>query len=264
MPVAWKAWAFFKRDLLTDVSYKLSFAFQTLDVVAGIGAFYFLAQMLGKRAYRGYEPFPFLLIGMAVNGYMTTSMVCFAQAMRGNQPLGTLKTVLTTPTSPIAFVLLSSLYPFLRSALDAALYALAGMLFGLSLGRMNLPAVLLLFLLSGFAFIGIGIFSATFTLVFKRGDPLLWFFGILSWLIGGVFYPVEVLPRFLRHAAQLLPITHTLAGMRAAVLGGASVRELIPQIATLAVFGLVGLPLSLLAFHFGVRWAKVTGTLSHF
>jgi hypothetical protein len=26
----------------------------------------------------------------------------------------------------------------------------------------------------------------------------------------------------------------------------------------------VGLPLSLLAFHLGVRWAKITGTLSHF
>ena len=264
MPLAWKAWAFFKRDLITDISYKLSFAFQVVDILVGIGAFYFLARILGRGAFRGYEPFAFILVGMAVNGYMTTSLTCFAQAIRGNQPLGTLKTVLATPTSPIAFVLFSSLYPILRAAFDAGLYVLGGVMLGLSLARVDLLAVTLLFFLSVLAFNSVGILSATFTLVFKRGDPLLWLFAGLSWLLGGVFYPVEVLPRFLRNAAQWLPITHALAGMRAALLRGAPARELLPQIGALAVFGLVGLPVSVLAFHFGVRWAKVTGTLSHF
>jgi len=264
MPVAWKAWAFFKRDLYSDLSYKLSFAFQVVNILVGIGAFYFLARILGKAAFRGYEPFPFILVGMAVNGYMSTSLACFAQAIRGNQPLGTLKMVLVTPTSPVAFVLYSSIYPFLRAALDALLYLLAGTLFGLSLGRVNLPAVLLFFLLSVAAFSSIGILSATFTLVFKRGDPFLWLFGGLSWLLGGVFYPREVLPRFLQHAGQLLPITHALVGMRAALLRNASILELLPQIGVLGVFALAGLPLSLLAFHLGVRWARTTGTLSHF
>jgi ABC-2 type transport system permease protein len=249
MPVAWKAWAFFKRDLITDLSYKLSFAFQVVDILVSIGAFYFLARILGKAAFRGYEPFPFILVGMAVNGYMSTSLVCFAQAIRGNQPLGTLKMVLVTPTSPVAFVLFSSLYPFLRAALDAVFYLLAGTMFGLSLARVNLLAVLLIFLLSVAAFSSIGILSATFT---------------LSWLLGGVFYPLEVLPRFLQDAGQLLPITHALVGMRAALLRNASIPELLPQIGVLGVFALVGLPLSLLAFHLGVRWARITGTLSHF
>jgi ABC-2 type transport system permease protein len=164
----------------------------------------------------------------------------------------------------VAFVLFSSLYPFVRAAFDALLYLLAGMMFGLSLAHVNFLAVLLLFLLSAAAFSSIGILSATFTLVFKRGDPLLWLFGGLSWLLGGVFYPLQVLPRFLQHAAQLLPITHALVGMRAALLHHASILEVLPQIGVLGLFGLVGMPLSLLAFHLGVRWAKVTGTLSHF
>jgi ABC-2 type transport system permease protein len=264
MPVAWKAWAFFKRDLLTDLSYKVSFAFQVVDVLVGIAAFYFLARMLGKDAFRGYQPFAFILVGMAVNGYMSTSLVCFAQSIRGSQPVGTLKMALATPTSPVAFVLLSSVYPLVRAAFDGVLYLLGGVLLGLSLARVNLPAVLVVFLLSALAFSSIGILSATFTLVLKRGDPLLWLFGGLSWLLGGVFYPVEVLPRFLQHAAQLLPITHALVAMRAALLGSASIAQLLPQIAILGLFALAGVPLSLLAFHWGVRWAKVTGTLSHF
>jgi ABC-2 type transport system permease protein len=172
--------------------------------------------------------------------------------------------VLVTPTSPVAFILYSSLYPFVRATVDAVLYLLAGTLFGLSLGRVNLPAMLLLFLLSAVAFSSIGILSATFTLVFKRGNPILWLFGSLSWLLGGVFYPVEVLPRFLQHAGQFLPITHALVGMRAALLGGVSIAQVLPQIGMLGLFGLVGLPVSLLGFYWGVRRARTSGTLSHF
>jgi ABC-2 type transport system permease protein len=261
---AWKAWAFFKRDLATDLSYKLSFAFQVANVVVSIAAFYFFARILGRGAFHGYEPFAFILIGMAVNDYMTTSMVCYGQAIRGNQPLGTLKMVLATPTSPTAFLLYSSLYPVWRSAADAVLYVSAGLLFGLELARVNVLGVLVIFLLSVMAFSSIGILSATFTLVFKRGDPLMWLVGGLSWLLGGVYYPIDILPRFLRDAAQLLPITHALAGMRAALLGGASFGTLLPQIGVLALFALVGLPLSLAGFCWGLRRARVTGTLSHF
>lgn len=264
MGIAWKAWAFFKRDLVTDLSYKFSFAFQVADILVGIAAFYFLSRIVGRSAFHHYEPFAFILVGMAVNGYMTTSLVCYGQAIRGSQPLGTLKMVLATPTSPTAFVLLSSLYPVWRSAVDALLYVLAGLLFGVELARANVLAVLLIFLLSVMAFSSIGILSATFTLVFKRGDPLMWFVGGLSWMLGGVYYPVDILPRFLRGAAQLLPITHALVGMRAALLNGASLQELLPQIGILALFGFVGLPVSLAAFYWGVRRARVTGTLSHF
>jgi ABC-2 type transport system permease protein len=264
MSIAWKAWAFLKRDFFTDLSYKLSFALQVVDVLVGVGAFYFLARMIGRTAFHGYEPFAFILVGVAVNGYMTTMLVCYANSIRGGQPLGTLKMVLATPTSPASFVLFSSVYPMIRALFDALLYLLGGYVLGLSLAKANIPVALLIFLLSECAFSSIGIFSATFTLVSKRGDPLLWLFGGLSWLLGGVYYPVEVLPRFLRAAAQLLPITHALVAMRAALLEHASAGALSGQIAILAAFGLVGLPLSLLAFHLGVRWTKITGTLSHF
>ena len=264
MPIVWKTWAFFKRDFYADISYKLSFAFQVVDILIGLGSFYFLARLIGPASFHGYRPFPFLLVGVAVNGYMTTSLACYSHSIRGSHPLGTLKAVLATPTSPVGFVLFSSVYPMVRAAFDAFLYLLGGLVMGLSLAKVNVPVALLVFLLSEIAFSSIGILSATFTLVFKRGDPLLWLFGGLSWLLGGVYYPIDVLPRFLRGAAQWLPITHALIAMRAALLEHVSAAALSPHIAVLGAFGLVGLPVSLLAFYGGVRWAKITGTLSHF
>jgi ABC-2 type transport system permease protein len=135
---------------------------------------------------------------MAVNGYMSTSLACYANSIRGGHPLGTLKMVLATPTSPLQFIFLSSLYPIVRAVVDASLYLAAGSLLGLSTANANYPGVVLIFVFSELAFSSIGILSATFTLVFKRGDPLLWLFGGLSWLLGGVYYPIDILPRILR------------------------------------------------------------------
>ncbi|MBI3933347.1 MAG: ABC transporter permease [Acidobacteria bacterium] len=259
-----KAWAFFRRDFRNDVSYRLSFLLEILNIILTLASFYFLSKLLGEQVSGRYAPFPFLLLGMAVNGYMTTALYCFSQSIRGSQQMGVLKAVLATPVSPLAFVFFSSLYPLFRAALDAMVYLAGGVLLGVSLANMNLLSALVLFVLSALAFASIGILSATFTLVFKKGDPLLWAFGGLSWLLGGVFYPLEVLPPLLRQAAALLPITHALTGMRMAMLEGASLSMLVPQIEALALFAAIGLPLSLLLFRSGMHWTRTSGSLGHY
>jgi ABC-2 type transport system permease protein len=259
----WRAWVFFKRDLVTDWSYRFSFALETFHILITVAAFYFLASIVGEKELDGYASFPFILVGLGVNAYMTTCFVCFAQAVRGNQLAGTLKAVLTSSISPAEFLVLSSGYPFVRATIDAIAYALGGLLFGLSLDRVNLGAAALVFVTSILAFSSIGLVSATFTLLFKRGDPLLWLFGSGSWLLGGVMYPNSVLPPALRDAAELLPITHALRGLRAAVLSNASIVDVWPQVQALVLFATIGLPLSVIAFNLGLRRARIAGTLGH-
>ena len=260
---AWKAWVFFKRDFVTDWSYRFSFALETIHILITVAAFYFLSGIVGTRELDGYASFPFILVGLGVNAYMTTCLVCFSQAVRGNQLTGTLKAVLTTATSPTQFLVFSSGYPFVRATLDAMIYVVGGLLFGLSFDRVNVGAAALLFVVSVLAFSAIGLVSATLTLVFKRGDPLLWLFGSGSWLLGGVMYPTAVLPPALRDISELLPITHALRGLRAAVLTNASVLDVLPHVEALALFAIVGLPLSVLAFDVGLQRARIAGTLGH-
>jgi ABC-2 type transport system permease protein len=253
MPVMWKLRAFIRRDLAIDFSYRLSFALQAAHVLTAVAAFYFLSQLVGDTRPQGYASFPFMLVGLSVNAYMITCFVCFSQAIRGGQPAGTLKAILATPTSSGAFLLCSSVYPFIRASLDA----------GVTLRHVNLLAVALVFVLSLLAFSSIGILSATFTLVFRRGDPLLWLFGSGSWLLGGVLYPIDLLPVPLQQLATLLPITHAAEGMRAALLGGASPALIAAEVRALTLFALVGFPASMLVFHLGIDHAKRAGTLDH-
>lgn len=259
----WKAYAFVKRDVATDWSYKLSFVLEAAHVGIAVAAYYFFSQLLGGRRPGGYASFPFILVGIAVNAYMTTCLVCFSQTIRSGQLMGTLKAVLATPTTPTTFLVCSSTYPFIRASLDAVVYAVAGMLFGLSVSHLNAFSAILVLVLSLLAFSSIGILSATFTLVFKRGDPLLWLFGSGSWLLGGVLFPTDLLPPFLQHVGMVLPITHAVSGMRAALLTGASPLEISRELAALGIFASIGVPVSLVMFRLGVEHVKRIGALDH-
>jgi ABC-2 type transport system permease protein len=128
----------------------------------------------------------------------------------------------------------------------------------------NWLGALLLLGASVLAFSGLGILSASYLLVFKRGNPVNWAILGLSSVAGGMMYPISVLPVWLQRMARLIPITYSLEGMRAAILGHASMRELLSPVAGLLLFAAILLPVSFAIFSWALRRTKVTGTLTHF
>ena len=64
----------------------------------------------------------------------------------------------------------------------------------------------------------------------------------VSGLVGGMMYPVSVLPGPLRFLARLIPVTYSLEGMRAALLAGAGWSQLWPSIAALLLFAAILIP----------------------
>jgi ABC-type multidrug transport system permease subunit len=99
--------------------------------------------------------------------------------------------------------------------------------------------------------------------VTARGNPASWAIRTASTVLGGVFYPVAVLPEGLRVLAQALPITHALELLRGSLLLGEGLGELWTSLAALAGITAVLLPLSLAACALALRVARGGGTLGH-
>ena len=159
----------------------------------------------------------------------------------------------------------SSLYPFVLLSLRTTIYLGWGAaLFGFPLRDANWLGAICILAASVLAFSGLGILSASYLLVFKRGNPVNWAVLGVSSVVGGMMYPVSVLPKWLQYLARLVPVTYSLEGMRAAMLGHASMRELWPSLAALLAFTAVLLPVSFLAFSWALRRTKIAGTLTHF
>ena len=265
-----KTLAFLKRDFLIEVSYRFSFVFQLASVFLSVASYYFLARFIGRSFVPGLEPyggdyFAFVLVGVALHEYLATSLDAFSRSIRESQVAGTLEALLSTQTSLPTIIFSSAAYPFLWTSFSVVLYFALGMgLFGVPLAQRNWAAATLILMLAIVVFSGLGILSASFVMVFKRGSPVAWLFGGLSWLLGGVLYPVTVLPEWLQLVSWLLPTTYAIEGMRAALLQAAPWSQLWRSLGPLLLFALAVLPLSLVSFHYATRRTRITGTLAHY
>jgi ABC-2 type transport system permease protein len=261
------ALAFLKRDFYNAISYRLSFLLQFGGIFLIVTVFYFLSQLFGSAmatqlGVYGGDYFSFVLIGLAFSGYMGLSLSSFAQSIRENQMTGTLEIMLLSPTRLSAILLSSSLWSYVLTTVRVIIYLLLGVLvFGFSLSQANLLAALVVLLLSITSFSGIGIISAAFVLVLKKGDPISWLFGSASALLAGVFYPVSVLPDWLEPLSRLLPLTYALDAMRLTMLQGYSLFDVGFDILVLLGFTLFLTPATFMVFLLALKRAKMEGSL---
>ncbi len=221
-----KGWAFLKKDWRNLKSYRLAFTMQFLGIFFSVAIFFFISRLVGGsvnpylKSYGG-DYFSFVLIGIAFTGFLHTGLNTFASAISGAQGSGTLEAMLVTPTRISEILFSSSLWSFLMTGLNALLYLLFGFLFfGFSFGKANLLSASLVFFLTLFIFSGLGIISASFIMVLKRGDPISWLFGSFSSFVGGTYFPVKILPLWLQKISYLVPLFYSLRAMRLAVLQG--------------------------------------------
>jgi ABC-type multidrug transport system ATPase subunit/ABC-type multidrug transport system permease subunit len=262
--------AFLKRDWLTEISYPFSFILQIFGIFFSVAVFYFISRLVGPAAAPyigryGGDYFSFVVIGIAFASYFGVGLSSFANNLRQAQTTGVLEAMLAAPSRLSWIILASSQWDYLLTTLRVIIYLLAAaLLMPAGLPRSNYPAALLVLLLTLVSFSSLGILAASFIMVLKRGDPIAWLFNAASALLGGVYYPLEVLPGGLRTLGRLLPITYALDAMRLALLQGAPASTFTADILILAGYSALLLPLSLFAFRYAVRRARVEGSLSHY
>lgn len=263
-------WAFLWRDLRNEVSYRLAFFLELVGILPAVLMFYFLSKLFGDmisgplEEYGG-QYFPFVLVGIAAQNYLMLALRSFATSIREAQLSGTLEAVLTTPVPLPMFLVGSTLYPFVLNALRIFLYlAVGSLLFGAGLDWTQWPGVMVVLLLTVTSFSSLGILSGAFTLYFKKGDPLNWIFSVASWLLGGVYYPVSVLPAWLQELAAFVPMTHVVESLRMLLLGHHKLPDAASHLLPLCLWSLLVLPASVFCFRCSLKQARVKGNLGHY
>lgn len=264
-----KVAAFFWRDFAIARGYRGALLLETLEALFGVATFYYLSRFvqspeLTSELPTGTNYFAFALVGFAFFDYLSVSLSAFDSSVEEARQNRTLEALLVTQT-PLPVILAgSAVYPFAALAVRTCVYlAWGALLFGFRTQSANWPGAAVILLVSILAFAGLGILSASYTVLFKRGNPAKWVVLGVSGLVGGMMYPISVLPVPLQMLARLIPVTYSLEGMRAALLAGAGWKELFPSIGALFVFAAVLIPLSFAVFSWALRRTKITGTLTH-
>jgi len=265
-----KAGIFLRRDFQTQASYRLNFIMRLARIIIATAVFYFISQAVGTAVgsyLQSYDTdyFHFALLGVAFYPFVSLSISSLSDVVGRYQHNGTLEMLFLSPTSILTTLSLSTLWGYCWALLQALGYLLiATLFFHAYLNWSNLFATLLVVVLAVAANIGLGFINAGFVLVTKRPSPLVSVMALSTNLLAGLYFPIEVLPTWLRGLSYLLPATYALSALRRTMLQETSLFAVGRELLVLSGFTLVLLPLGLLIFHYAIRWAKRDGSLTQY
>jgi ABC-2 type transport system permease protein len=259
--------AFIRRDFLVAWSYRMSFFTDLVNLIGQALLFYFVGLMVDESVlptYGGTEVtyLEFASIGMVLALFVHFGLQRVAAAVRSEQLMGTLESLLTSPTSnstlQLGSVAFDLVYLPIRLGVFLAALALA---FGLHLQPSGvLPAIAVLAAFLPFIW-GLGVASAGVVLTFRRGGGAIGFGVAALGLLSGAYFPLELLPGWLEAAAAVNPIALAIDGMREALLGGGGWSVVLPAIAVLLPLSVLSLLFGLAVFALALRRERRTGAV---
>jgi ABC-2 type transport system permease protein len=265
-----RVWAFVVRDFQLTLSYRLQFFLRVLTILLMVTTLFFISKTFTGRAdcpcaespfTQWRDPLAAWITGLAVLNYFMTGFSSLANAIRAEQTQGTLESVLLSPISVPTVVVASSAWDFVQATLFSFLYLFFGwFFFGVSFQGSYLLALLFL-VLTTLVLACLGILSASFAMVFKRGDPFAVLLGTGSALFSGVFFPTQLLGAGFGSVSRILPPTYGLDGIRRVLIEGQGLAEVHEPLLTLIIFLAILLPFSLWVFGRAIRRAKREGSL---
>ena len=258
--------AFARRDLLVAWSYRGAFVGEWIALFTGVLTFYFVGLMVDRSTLPSYGGthatyMEFVAAGIALAAFIQLGLGRVAAALRGEQLMGTLESLLMTPTSVATIQIGSAVYDLLYVPIRTALFFLiVAVAFGLHFEPSGIvPAAIALIVFIPFVW-GLGVASAALTLTFRRGSGV---FGVaVSTLVvgSGAFFPLDLLPLWLSAAARFNPVSVAVEGIRKPLLGGGW-SGVWPDALLLAPVSVLTLLLGLYAFRLALQRERRRGTL---
>jgi ABC-2 type transport system permease protein len=205
----------------------------------------------------------YLLVGTLVWHYLSVVFDNVSEMIAWERWEGTIEYTFMAPVSRLTHMLGQTAFSLVYGLLHTALILVAVTLFfHLDLSRANVGGGLAVLTAGSLSFIGFGIMAAVLPLLFpERGAQMTHVIQAVLLLVSGVYYPISVLPGWMQDAARVSPATYVLEGMRAALLGGVPLGQLLAQIVPLLGMGIIAIPLGVYIFSKAERYAKRTGKL---
>lgn len=205
----------------------------------------------------------YLVIGALLWGFLSVVFHEVGESVSWERWEGTIEYTFMAPIHRLTHLGGMCLYAIGYGAIRTIIVLVAVVLFfNLSLTGANLLTGMAVLVVSSLSFIGMGLMAAVLPLLSpEKGSQATHIIQGFILLISGVYYEIEALPAWLQPLSRFSPATYTLRAARAALLDGASLSQLGPELLRLGLIGIALIPLGLFIFSLGERYAMRTGKL---
>ena len=205
----------------------------------------------------------YLLVGTIAWRFLGIVFEDIAEIIAWERWEGTIEQTFMAPVPRVTHLVGMAFGTVIRAAAISIAVLFAVMLFiPVDLSNANALSAFVLLGVGTLAFIGLGIASACFPLLWtEKGLQMAYITQAVVLLVSGVYYPTTVLPAWLQVFSAISPATYVIEGMRRALMDGHDVVTLWPLIWPALFAGAVSIPLGLRLFVMAERFAKRTGRL---
>jgi ABC-2 type transport system permease protein len=243
-----------KRYILWDLAFLLWTIANTLTIV-------FIADGVNLSAAEQNELATKLLVGGVIWAYLGIIFEVVTETVAWERWEGTIEYTFMAPVSRPVHLIGMGIYAVLFGMVRAALIFVAVAAFiGIHVPDANYGAAVALLAIASISFIGVGMMTAVLPLISpEKGTQLGFVAQGLMLVVSGVYYPVSVLPEWMQWISKFSPATYALRGCRNSILEGAGLAW--ADVWPLLVIGAFSIPIGLLVFRAGERYAKKTGKL---
>ena len=243
-----------KRYLLWDLAFLVWTIANTLTIV-------FIARGVGVPPAEQNVLATQLLVGGVIWAYLGIIFEIVTETVAWERWEGTIEYTFMAPLSrPVHLIgmgLYAVMYGFVRAA---AVFVAVVAFIGIHVPNANYAASIALLAIASVSFIGVGMMTAVLPLISpEKGTQLGFVAQGLMLVVSGVYYPVSVLPEWMQWISKISPATYALRGVRASIIDGAGLAW--DDVWPLLLIGVVSIPLGLVVFRSGERYAKRNGKL---
>ena len=261
--------AFFRRDRIIETSYRAGFVLRLGSSLVTVLVFFFISHAFGAAVStqiqtNGAGYFAFVIVGVALSEFLSQSVGGIGGSLRESQTTGTLELMLLSPSRLSVLMTSSALWLQASAAIGAVTYLVAGALLGADFSHADILATAGAMVVTMIGFTGMGLLAGAVVIVIKRGNPVGWLLRGASVVLGGVFYPTEILPPLLQALGQLLPMTHALVILRGSIFLGRGINDMVPEFVALVITSFFYYGLGLFACATAIRYARTDGSLAQY
>jgi ABC-2 type transport system permease protein len=205
----------------------------------------------------------YLLIGAVFWNYLSIVFGFIADTVAWERWEGTLEYTFMAPVRRYTQLVGSTAYAIVYGLIHTGLVLLALVLFfGLNISQANLVTAVVFTLVGSFSLVGIGMMAAILPLLYvERGAQMTFVLQSILLLFSGVYFRIEILPQWMQTVSAFSPGTYILNGVRAGLMEGVPVNQLIGDLWPLVIMAIVLIPLGVWTFGRAEKYAKRTGKL---
>jgi len=207
----------------------------------------------------------YIAIGSAYTGLAISLMWGTGFALRREQNVGTLETLMTVPMKRGTIVWGSTLHNLQHGGLGVVLQLLASIfLFGVTLDMWGILPALGVIGLSIIAMQGLVFTIVCIVLLAKQAWMIVEVLSSVLMLVAPMSYPLAVLPPMLQYFAMVSPLTWTVEGFRGFLMEGIAYSGVMNAVIALIILDVAFIIIGTAMFNATEKYVRSKGALSQF